>query len=153
MVNIDFIHVNFSKRTRFFHHDIFFFYYNRVGVQIFTATFIGRLHLLCFLQRNCKLVFQFIITHHFLFIWRICNYLLWVTLSQSVIIWFKIRSVRKLIHSRTLMTLQFTIRIRNFLFNLNEFVVTAVFKAFFGIIRIVILKLFAIHKVVFNDIL
>jgi len=155
LIVINFIHVNFSKWPRFFHDNIFFFHYNWVLLQIFSATFIGRLHLLCFFQGNCKLIFRFICAHTcFLLVWRILNYLLRVTVSQSVVITFKIRSVRILFaQSRTLMALQFTVRIRNFLFNLNKFIMTTIFEAFFGIIRIVILKLLVIHKIVFNDIL
>lgn len=156
MIVVNFVHINFSKWTRFwFHHNIFFFYYNWLTLQVFSTASIGRLHLLCLFQRNGKLVFRIIITHWFLLIRRILNHLFWMTVRQSVVSRFKIRSVRKFVcvYSRTLMRLQFTIWIRNFLFNLNEFVVTAVFKTFFGIIRIVVLKLLLIHKIVFNDIL
>jgi len=104
---INFVHINFSKWSCFLHHDIFFFNYNWVRVaQVFSAAFIGRLHLLCFFQRNRKLVFHFIIAHDFLLVWRILNYLFGVTVGQSIVGGFKIRSVRKFIaDSRTLMTL------------------------------------------------
>jgi hypothetical protein len=155
VIVVNFIHINFSKTWSrlVFHYDIFFFNYDWVRVYVFSTAFIGRLHLLRFLQRNTKLVFQFIIAHYFLLIWRILEHLLRVTLHQSIIGGFKIRSVRKFIDSGTLMTLQFTVRIRNFLFYLNEFVVTAIFEPFFRIIRIVILELLVSHKIVFNDIL
>lgn len=51
------------------------------------------------------------------------------------------------------MTLQFTVRVRNFLFDLNKFVMAAFFEALLRVIRIVILKLFATHKIIFDYVL